>query len=133
MQLFLDSPLDVAVTQFQALHKLGRSYAGLLIFIEGLSKLNLINEVVYQHYKARYMQPLKTLPEEEPARTKQKEEQQQILQKDRKQLRDVTDQFPALQPKARQYWLKYALERPEIPESTELLRKYSKKEVTSPE
>ena len=66
LQLFLDSPLDVAVTQFQALHKLGRSYAGLLIFVEGLSKLNLINEVVYQHYKARYTQPLKTLPEEDP-------------------------------------------------------------------
>jgi hypothetical protein len=79
------------------------------------------------------MQPLKTLPEEEPASIRQSEEQQKILLKARKQLRDVIDQFTALRPKAQRYWLKYALERPDIPESTELLRKYSEKEVTPPE
>lgn len=79
------------------------------------------------------MQPLKTLPEEEPASIRQREEQQKILLKARKQLRDVIDQFTALQPKAQQYWLKYALEHPEIPESTELLRNYGEKEVTLPE
>jgi len=125
LQLFLDAPLDVAVTQFQAMHKLGRSFAGLLIFLEGLRKLNLINEVAYQHYKNRYMQPLRTLIEtENPVLQKQKEEQ---FQKARKTLRDVIEDFTKLQPRAQQYWLKYASDRPEIPESTELLRKYSNK------
>jgi len=70
------------------------------------------------------MKPLRTLIEEEsPLKAKQKEEE---LQKARKQLRDVIEQFPTLQSKAQEYWLKYALERPEIPESTELLRKYQR-------
>jgi len=124
LQLFLDSPLDVAVTQFQAMHKLGRSYVGLLIFIEGLRKLNLINEIVYQHYKDRYMKPLRTLTEEENSLQAKKREDEQ--RKIRKQLQDVIEQFPSLQLKAQQYWLKYALDRPEIPESTELLRKHQR-------
>ena len=133
LRLFLDSPLDVALTKYQATNTLGRSYAGLLVFIEGLRRLDLIGEVVYQHYKSRYLRPLPTLPVEEPAARWQREEQQKTLQQIRKKLRDVIDQFTALQPKARQYWLKYALERPEIPESTELLRKFSKKEVAASE
>ena len=133
LRLFLDSPLDVALTKYQATNTLGRSYAGLLVFIEGLRRLDLIGEVVYQHYKARYLRPLQTLPAEEPAARRQSEEQQKTLQQVRKRLRDVIDQFIALQPKAQQYWLKYASERPEIPESTELLGKYDQKEVTPPE
>jgi hypothetical protein len=122
LTLFLDSPLCVALTQFQATNKLGRSYAGLLIFIEGLRKLNLINEVVYQHYKNRYMLPLRTMIEEEnPLVAKQKEVE---FEKTRKQLQQVIEQFPTLKPKTQQYWRKYALERPEIPESLELLRKH---------
>lgn len=110
------------------MNQLGPSYAGLLIFIEGLRKLDMINEVVYQYYKNRYMKPLRTLIEEEdPVKAKQKKVE---LQKARKQLRDVLDQFPQLQPQTQRYWLKYALERPEIPESTELLRKYQRSEST---
>jgi len=123
LQLFLDSPLDVAITQFQAMHKLGRSYAGLLIFIEGLRKLDLINEVVYQYYRARYMKPLSTLIEEEDTElARQKEE----LKKARKQLQGVIEDFPHLKTKAQQYWLKYASEHPEIPESIQLLKNYQK-------
>jgi hypothetical protein len=126
--LFLDSPLYVAFIEFQAENKLGRSFAGLLIFVEGLRKRELINELVYQHYKSRYMKPLRTLIEEEnPLLAKQKQEE---LEKARKQLQQVIEQFPTLKPKTQQYWLKYALERPEIPESTELLRKFSEDEKT---
>lgn len=122
LMLFLDSPLCVALTQYQALNKLGRSFAGLLIFVEGLRKLELINEVVYQHYRNRYMKPLRTLIEEEsPLVAKQKEEE---LEKARKQLQQVIEQFSKLKPKTQQHWVKYALERPEIPESIELLRKF---------
>jgi hypothetical protein len=122
LRLFLDSPLDVALTQYQALNKLGRSYAGLLVFIEGLRKLNFISEVVYQHYRERYMKPLQTTPiTEDPLVAREKEEE---VQKVRKRLRDATALFPKLKPKAQQSHLQYALDHPELLESAELLRKY---------
>jgi hypothetical protein len=124
LTLFLDQPLYVALTQFQALNKLGKSYAGLLIFIEGLRKLGLIGEVVYQYYYQRYFKPLQTTPiEEDPRVVKKKEEE---LQETRRQLRQVIERFPTLKPKTQQHWLRYCLDRPEIPDSTELLRKHGK-------
>jgi hypothetical protein len=57
--IFLDSPLYLAVVKFQAEHELGRSYAALRIFIEGLKTLNLITQDLYEYYKEKYSQPLK--------------------------------------------------------------------------
>jgi hypothetical protein len=122
LTLFLDAPLCVALTQFQALNTLGRTYAGLLIFIEGLRKLNLVNEVVYQHYKGLYSQPLRITPiVEDPQVAKRNEAE---LQRARKSLQGVIELFPKLNAKSQAYWRQYALDRPDIPESTELLRKY---------
>lgn len=55
----LDSPLYLAVVKFQAERQLGRSYAALSIFIEGLKALNLIDDQLYQYYKRKYNEPLK--------------------------------------------------------------------------
>jgi hypothetical protein len=124
LRLFLDSPLDVALTQYQALNKLGRSYAGLLVFIEGLRKLNFISEVVYQHYRERYMKPLQTNPIiDAPLVAKRKEGD---FEKARRQLQSVIELFPKLEAKPQKHWLEYALAHPEIPESTELLREYGR-------
>jgi tetratricopeptide (TPR) repeat protein len=122
LRLFLDSPLDVALTKFQAMNNLGRSFAGLLVFIEGLRKLNIINEVVYQYYRERYMKPLQTTPiVEDLCIAKQKEEE---FEKARKQLQNAIELFPKLKASAQQHWRKYALDHPEVPESIELLKKY---------
>jgi hypothetical protein len=55
----LDSPLYLAVVKFQAEHELGRSYAALRIFIEGLKSLNLISQELYEYYRRKYSEPLK--------------------------------------------------------------------------
>jgi hypothetical protein len=57
--LYLDSPLYLAVVKFQAENELGRSYAALRIFIEGLKALNLISEELYEFYRQKYSEPLK--------------------------------------------------------------------------
>lgn len=126
--LFLDSPLYVATTRFQALNKLGKSHAGLLIFITGLRKLDMISEKDYQYYLRRYSQPLRTTPTvEDPRIAKQKEE---IFERERKRLCQVIEDFDQLQPKTQSYWLRFASERPDIPESLELLRKYGEEGKT---
>ncbi|MEM1767290.1 MAG: hypothetical protein QXD86_05030, partial [Candidatus Bathyarchaeia archaeon] len=51
--LYLDSPLYFRVLEFQLKHKLGRTYAGLLIFIEGMRSLGLIDDETYSYYKQR--------------------------------------------------------------------------------
>lgn len=55
----LDSPLYLAVVKYQAQHSLGRSYAALSIFIEGLKTLGLIDNQLYDYYKRKYSEPLK--------------------------------------------------------------------------
>jgi hypothetical protein len=55
----LDPPLYTAVVKFQAEHELGRSYAALNIFLEGLKSLNLISQDLYAYYKQKYSKPLK--------------------------------------------------------------------------
>ncbi len=125
LRLFLDAPLDVALTRFQATSSLGRSFAGLLVFVTGLRKLNLISEKDVQYYLERYNRPLRTAPTvEDPRIAKQKEEH---FKKERKRLRTVIDDFDQLKLKTQQYWLQFASQRPDLPESLELLRKHPEK------
>ena len=62
IRLCLDSPLYLKFIDFQARHKLGKTYAGLLIFIEGMKSLGLIDHETYEFYKSRYNKPLETSP-----------------------------------------------------------------------
>jgi len=121
LRLFLDSPLYQALVQFQASRRLGASYAGLLIFLEGLRALELIDEDTYEYYSSRYDKPLTQLI---PGESEQIRQNQQKREADvRKLLRGVIEQYSTLKPRAQLYWVKYASEHPEFPESVELLRK----------
>ncbi|MEM0111570.1 MAG: hypothetical protein QXK90_02260 [Candidatus Parvarchaeota archaeon] len=60
--IYLDSPLYFRVLEFQLKHKLGRAYACLLIFIEGMKALGLIDNGLYEYYRTRYLKPLETSP-----------------------------------------------------------------------
>lgn len=62
VRIYLDSPLYFKLIQFQAQNSLGRSYACLLIFVEGMHSLGLIDDDVYTFYKQRYSKPLETSP-----------------------------------------------------------------------
>jgi hypothetical protein len=66
VMLFLSKELYVAFIKLQADKGLGRSYAALLPFVEGLRAMGYISEDVYESHKKKYSTPLlvqKTLPE----------------------------------------------------------------------
>ncbi len=62
LRLCLDSPLYFSFVKFQLDKKLGKTYAGLLVFIEGMKSLGLIDAETYEYYRKRYDQPLPTSP-----------------------------------------------------------------------
>jgi len=58
VMLFLDKELYVAFIRLQADKTIGRSYAGLLPFVEGLYHMGYINRDVYQMHVQRYSDKL---------------------------------------------------------------------------
>lgn len=62
LRLCLDSPLYFKFIQFQLEKKLGKSYAGLIVFLEGMKALGLIDNDIYVYYQNRYDKPLETSP-----------------------------------------------------------------------
>jgi len=62
VRIYLDSPLLLRVIEFQNKKKLHKTYAGLLIFIEGLKSLGLITKDEYEYYRSRYDKPLENSP-----------------------------------------------------------------------
>jgi hypothetical protein len=58
VRLYLDKELYVAFIRLQADKSLGRSYAGLLPFVEGLYHMGYINKEVYQQHVAKYSDKL---------------------------------------------------------------------------
>lgn len=61
-RICLDSPLNFKVLEFQLKHKLGKSFAALLIFVEGMKALGLIDNELYEFYRTRYFKPLEDSP-----------------------------------------------------------------------
>jgi len=64
--IYLDRELYVAFIKLQADRGLGKSFAALLSFVEGLYSLGYISKEVYEAHKRKYSAPLlvqKTLPE----------------------------------------------------------------------
>lgn len=58
VMLFLDKELYVAFIRLQADKSIGRSYAGLLPFVEGLYHMGYINRDVYQTHVQKYSDKL---------------------------------------------------------------------------
>ena len=56
--IYLSNQLYVGFVKLQADKGLGRSYAALLPFVEGLYNMGYISKDVYEAHKARYSQPL---------------------------------------------------------------------------
>jgi len=61
-RLCLDAPLYLKVLEFQSKYKLGKTFASLLIFVEGMKALGLIDKETYEFYRSRYMKPLNDSP-----------------------------------------------------------------------
>jgi hypothetical protein len=104
--LFLDRSLYLAFIKFQADKKLGRSYAGLLIFIEGLHTMGRLSDEDYALFKQRYDKPL--IQKEPKPLTKKQIEREQKLKDLEQQFSNVIKQWNTVPEKSRRYYIKKA-------------------------
>jgi hypothetical protein len=79
----------MAFIRLQADKGLGRSYAGLLPFTEGMYHLGYISKEIYETHAKKYSEQLAT---KEPLTPKQLDERQRLEQKD-KYFRQVLEQW----------------------------------------
>lgn len=120
VMLFLDNELYVGFIKLQAERKLGRSFAGLLPFIEGLYQMGYISSKVYEHHKQKYSQPL--LVEESKVLTKEEQKEKQEEEKLNKTLELVADQWE-IHPSVdwRNKWIDFAKQHPELANAKRVL------------
>jgi hypothetical protein len=117
VMLFLSKDLYLAFIKLQADKGLGRSYAALLPFIEGLHQLGYISSEVYESYRKRYSMPLvaqKTLPEITDGQTEN-------LNKTLGMVAEQWNEHP--NPEWRQKWLTIAEEHGELSNAKLVLEK----------
>lgn len=113
--IYLSNPLYLGFVKLQADKGLGRSYAALLPFVEGLYHMGYINEEVYEHHRKKYSVPLVI---QKPLSLVH---QQQRLKKLEKDFLSVAEQWAHLKPKSKRYWLEKAKEHSDIPNAQILL------------
>jgi hypothetical protein len=114
IMLFLSKELYLAFIKLQSDRGLGRSYAALTPFVEGLYSLGYISKEVYEVHKQRYSAPLlvqKTLP----AVVDREEDQLN------KSLGAVFEQWKMLKPQARTHWFNIALQHSELENAKRIL------------
>lgn len=116
--MYLSNELYQGFVMLQATKGLGRSYAALLPFVEGLYSMGYISEDVYQHYSKKYSQPLRTETFEKEAKKLSK------VKKINDTLGGVLEQWD-LHPEEswRQKWLKIAKRHSELDNARLLLQK----------
>ena len=77
--LYMDKNLSLAFVKLQADKSLGRSFAGLLAFVEGLHQMGYLTQAQYMRYRKKYSTPLNkdphqiTLQEHEEAQEKKQQ------------------------------------------------------------
>lgn len=81
--IFLSKDLYNGFIRLQAARGLGRSYAGLLPFTEGLYQLGYISKEVYEEHIRKYSQPLGSEIPSTPLTLEQLKEKQLLEKKDR--------------------------------------------------
>ena len=117
VMLYLDRELYRAFIKLQADKDLGRSYAGLLPFVEGLYAMGYLTQQVYERHKEKYSSPLVV---EKPLQHFIDKEDEQL----NKTLKMVADQWNLHpDPKWRQGWITTAELHPTLPNSKLVLEK----------
>jgi hypothetical protein len=112
--LFLDRELYVAFIRLQADKTIGRSYAGLLPFVEGLYHMGYINRDVYQTHVQRYSDKLIGKKQLTLAETQEMEKNIQLA----RFFQAVAKQWETLTPAQQQVHLKRALaNRQKVPQA----------------
>lgn len=88
--LCLSRELYIGFVRLQADRELGRAYAGLLPFTEGLFRLGYISKEVYEKHIEKYSQPL---CEESPVLTPEQQEEKKLLERKDRQFKGQLDQW----------------------------------------
>ena len=110
--MYLSNELYLGFVKLQADKGLGRSYAALLPFVEGLYHMGYITQDVYQAHAVRYSKPLLTVAAAEP----------KVLEFD-KNLTFALKNWAEMPDKSRKYYLRKARAHPENVVSQRILKK----------
>ncbi len=119
LMLYLDKTLLIRFNQLKADKTLGRSFAGLLAFVEGMHTMGFLDKDEYERYKKRYSVPLDAEPQQvRLEETKQIQERKKLA----KMFTDVREQWKLHEdPKWRRTWVQKAREHGELDEAKQLL------------
>lgn len=124
VRLYLDKELYVAFIRLQADKCLGRSYAGLLPFVEGLYHMGYINRDVYQTHVQKYSDKLIGKKQLTLVESQEMEKNIQLA----KFFKAVAEQWESLSPRQQEAHLKKALVcRQKVPQA-ELIIQLANKE-----
>ena len=104
-RLFLDKTFYKAFIRLQADKSLGQSFAGLLIYTEGLHALGYITSAEYEAHVRRYSQPLCEAPK---LPTMEEVRDQGELAKWEKQFSLAIREWPTMNEKSREWYLEKA-------------------------
>ena len=119
LMLYLDKKLYSAFIRLQADRNLGRSYAGLLAFVEGMFHLGFISKEEYLEYSQKYSQKL------DIEQIKEKPVSPEIQQK-QKEFVNILKQWDNAPEKSKNYYFAKAEKFKDlIPEAIEILKKYN--------
>ena len=123
VRLFLDKELYVAFIKLQADKTLGRSYAGLLAFTEGLFHMGYINREVYETHVKKYSDKLVGKKQLTLAETQEMEKNIQLA----RFFKAVAEQWETLSPEQRAAHLKRALAaKAKVPEAELIVQLYQR-------
>jgi len=119
--IFFPTELYMGLIKKMAAYEIGKSAAILDCLNESLFREGFINAETYEKFRSQYRKKLvDVVKEKEKATVKE----QRDIEKLQKLFVMVSEQWDTLQPKARQYHVKKAIELKDlIPEAKEILRK----------
>ena len=105
--LYLTKDAYIGFIKLQADKGLGRSFAGQLIFTEGLYRLGYLSETVYHQLMDRYSQGLMSMPKVDV-------EKQKTVEKLEKDFSNILKQWSSMNDKARRFWIRKASENKDL-------------------
>jgi hypothetical protein len=119
VMLFLDRELYTAFIRVQADKGVGRSYAGLLPFVEGLYHMGYINRETYDKHVQKYSDRLVAKKQLTLAETQEMEKNIQLA----RFFKAVAEQWETLRPEQRAAHLKRALAaREKVPQAEVIIQ-----------
>lgn len=125
--LFLSKELYRGFIKLQADKNLGRSYAGLLPFIEGLFKLGYISQEVYESHIKKYSVPLTEDNKPTIEKLQAKSEHDELV----KQFSNIIKDWSNMKAKSKGYWVKKAREHQADIPNAKLILELAETKVTS--